>query len=231
MSDSSFDSWMTHTSTLNTHLARLAFETTQIVARAANTAPAVQAPPLIFAPVAPRAMLPPWRGGPPAAVQRGGFVGGFRGGRGGFRGGRGGFRGGMGGGHMHGGHRVGGVQAARAGHNHAQPGRAARAAAGQPMVAVALAERIGGKAGLPTHRGQKKDRKRGRKGGQKPNRGEPNTGPAPGAVDDDDVVSLGWRSEHDEEHDVDWEGPEHHPEDEEPRALTPDPVDEPMGCA
>ncbi|KAI1783388.1 hypothetical protein LXA43DRAFT_1067699 [Ganoderma leucocontextum] len=261
MSDSSFEQWMAHTSSLNAHLTRLALETTQIVARAGNMAPAVQSPPQLFAPIAPRAMLPPWRGGTPGAIPCGGFVGGFRGGRGGFRGGRGGFRGGVGGGHgrgghMHGGHRVGGVQAARAGLNHAQPGRAARtAAAGHPAVAVALAERIGGPAGLPAHRGQKKDRKRGRKGGQKPDRGEPNNrdGPAPcgesqsnkltahlvaqlaamfGHVAvDDDAVSLGWRSEHDEEHDVDLERPGRLPEDDEPCALTPEFVDEPMGCA
>ncbi|KAI1786550.1 hypothetical protein LXA43DRAFT_1099094 [Ganoderma leucocontextum] len=155
ISDSSFDSWMAHTSTLNTHLARLAFEITQIVACATNTAPAMQPPPQIFAPVAPRAMLLPWRGGPPAAVQRGGF-------------------------------------AMRAGLNHAQLDRAARAAAaGHPMVAVTLAEHVGGPAGLPAHRGQKKDRKRRRKGSQKPNHGELNTGPMPGAVDNDNAVSLG----------------------------------------
>ncbi|KAI1781544.1 hypothetical protein LXA43DRAFT_1105772 [Ganoderma leucocontextum] len=251
---------MAHTSKLNTHLARLAFEMTQIVVHAANTTPAMQVPPQVFAPIVPCAMLLPWRGGPPAAVQQGGFIGGFRGGRGSFHGGRGGFWGGMGGGHgrgghMHGGYHVSGVQAARAGLNHAQPGRAAQtAAAGHPTVAVTLAERIGGPAGLPAHRGQKKDCKRRRKGGQKPDRGEPNHGPAPGgesqsneltahlvaqlaamfgrvAVDDNDEVSLGWRSEHDKEHDVDLERPEYHPEDEEPRALTPDPVDEPMGCA
>ncbi|KAI1796813.1 hypothetical protein LXA43DRAFT_1153855 [Ganoderma leucocontextum] len=211
MSDDAFSSWLTHTSAMNNHLARIAFETTQIVGRASTLNPApAQVPLQVAAPIAPRAMLPPWRGGVPAAARRGGFGAGFRGGRGSFHGGRGGRQGGRGGGHGLGGFRGG--QHGRAGPMHGGGGGGGGGHGGgrgghqgRAQEVVALVDRIGGSAGLPAHGGDKTDRKRGRKGGQNVNRGEPSSGPGgSGAVDDDETVSLGYS---DNERDVEMAGP------------------------
>ena len=165
MSDDAFAAWMNHASSLHTHLANIAFESTRMAGHAVDAnATAVPAPPHAV-PVAPRAMLqvPPWRGRPPAATRRGGFAAGFQSGRGGgrfssgMRGGRAG--GGRGGGHGHGGFR-GGHQG-RAGVRHPQlargGGHRGRGRGGAHQVApVALADCIDG----PVKRdGQKKGRK------------------------------------------------------------------------